>query len=67
MSPIFSFDWGGRALIARPPEGRPIAVSVEALQAAKWRFSEAELRKSLPRADVSRIAPMGGALRGKIA
>lgn len=58
---IFSWHTALSALVMPGPAGTPIAIKSADLRQAGWRFDEAEMRKVLPRADVSSILAAGGA------
>jgi hypothetical protein len=54
---FFMFNWADRALVyPHPDTNRACSISVDELRAIGWKFNEADLRKTLPRADASRIA-----------
>ena len=57
MNCFFMFDWGARSVVyPHPDTNRACAISIDDLRAFDWKVDEAELRKTLPRADASRIA-----------
>lgn len=57
MNVFFMYHWADQALVyPHPNTNKACAISIDDLRAFDWVVDEAALRKTLPRADASRIA-----------